>query len=162
MKRLLPMILLAIAGPAGSQTPRPQPVPGPPPRVAPKLEPIAETKLLMVALNHPNFKGIERLLRQPPPDMQSWTFARGQALVIAETGNLLMLRPPKNQGQEAWFDRATELRTKATQLARTLAAKEYDASRAGFVELANSCNRCHTAFRVVVQIEPFSEAAPNP
>ena len=40
---------------------------------------------------------IERLLSQKPADVQSWTFARGQALLIAETGNLLMLRPPKGE-----------------------------------------------------------------
>ena len=33
-----------------------------------------------------------------------------QALLLAETANLLMLRPPKNQGQPVWFERATDLR----------------------------------------------------
>jgi hypothetical protein len=153
-----------IAGSAGSQTqPKTiQPVPGPPPRMTPKLEAVAETKLLMNGLTQPNFKGIERLLRQPPADLQSWTFGRGQALLIAETGNLLMLRPPKGQGQDAWFERAADLRAKATQLAKSLAAKDYNAGRAGFVELANSCNRCHQTFRVQVLVEPFVEPGKGP
>jgi cytochrome c556 len=68
-----------------------------------------------------------------------------------------MLRPPRNQGETAWMDRATELRSKATQLAKTLSLKDYAASRAEFVNLANTCNRCHQTFRVPVVIEPFSD-----
>ncbi len=133
------------------------------PRVSPKLEPVAETKLLMEAMAHANFRGLERLLRQKPADVQTWTFARGQALLIAETANLLMLRPPRNEGQAAWFERAMELRKSATEVARAAANQDYTRSRTTFVALANSCNRCHQAFRVNVEIVPFQEApAPPP
>src|ERR1700732_806495 len=81
-----------------------------PAKVTPKLEPVAETRLLMEGLAHANFRGLERLLTEKPAEVKTWTFARGQALLIAETGNLLMLRPPKSQGQAVWFDRAMELR----------------------------------------------------
>jgi len=132
------------------------------PKVAPKLEPIAETKLVMQGLASANFKGLERILADPPKDDKAWVYARGQALLIAETGNLLMIRPPRNQGEATWFERSIELRTKATQLAKTIASKDFNASRAEFVGLANSCNRCHQAFRVPVQIEPFADGANQP
>ena len=89
----------------------------------PRLEPIAETRLLMEGLAQSNFQGLERLLRDKPADVETWTFARGQALLIAETGNLLMLRPPRNTGQTAWLERANELRSAAARLARTLARR---------------------------------------
>ena len=132
------------------------------PKTTPKLEPVADTKLLMVGLANANYKGLERLLRDPPKDDQAWVFARGQALLIAETGNLLMIRPPRNPGETSWFDRAMELRTKAAQLGKTLALKDFNASRTEYVGLANTCNRCHQSFRVQVQIEPFAEAANQP
>jgi len=132
------------------------------PKTTPKLDPVADTKLIMVGLASANYKGLERLLRDPPKDDQAWIFARGQALLIAETGNLLMIRPPRNQGEGAWHERAMELRFKASQLAKTLSLKDFNASRAEFVGLANTCNRCHQAFRVPVQIEPFAEAANQP
>ena len=47
-------------------------------------------------------------------------------------------------------------RSKATSLAKLIAAKDFDGSRVGFVDLANSCNRCHQTFRVPVEIEPFA------
>src|SRR3954471_3887702 len=82
------------------------------PTSPPKLEPVAETKLLMEGLLQANVRGLEKNLRQAPADQEAWTFVRGQALLIAETGNLLMLRPPKSGGQDAWMEAAAELRDK--------------------------------------------------
>ena len=135
----------------------PTAVPQQPAKVQPKLEPVAETRLLMEGLAHSNFRGLERLLAEKPGEVKQWTFARGQALLIAETANLLMLRPPKSQGQAVWFDRAMELRTSAKQLANTLAGQDYDKSKAGLVGLATTCNRCHQAFRVQVEIAAFAD-----
>jgi hypothetical protein len=146
------------AGPAGSQTGQPSPA-----KLVPKLEPIAETKLIMEGLAHANFRGLERQLAQKPAEQQNWVYARGQALLIAETANLLMLRPPRNQGQPIWFERAMELRNNATQLAQTIASKDYPACRAGLQNLAGVCNRCHQTFRVPVQITTFENAqSPSP
>ncbi len=129
--------------------------PAPGAKVAPKLEPIAETKLLMEGLLHANFRGLERLLSQKPADTQAWTFARGQALLLAETANLLMLRPPRNQGQAVWFERAMELRSQATKLAVVLSHRDYAGSRAALQLVSATCNRCHQSFRVDVEIAPF-------
>src|SRR4051794_8152339 len=95
-------------------------------KVVPKLEPVAETRLLMEGLAHANFRGLERNLSKKPIDDQSWVFARGQALLIAETANLLMLRPPKNQGEAAWFERSMEMRSQAMQLAQQLSKKDVE------------------------------------
>src|SRR5262245_51104527 len=87
-------------------------------RPDPKPEAVAETRLLMQALNESNFRALEKFLRgQPPADNQAWMFARGQALLIAETGNLLLLRPPQKGGQDAWKEASVELRERATLLA---------------------------------------------
>jgi len=131
----------------------------PAPKFVPKLEPVAETRLLMEGLNQSNFRGLERLLKQKPADAETWTFARGQALLIGETGNLLMLRPPKNKGQDAWMKSATELRDTATELARAAGNRDYERSRAGLTAVANACNRCHQTFRVPVQLVPFADPA---
>jgi hypothetical protein len=131
-------------------------------KVEPKLIPIAETRLLMEGLTHPNFRGLERTLKQKPADDKAWVFARGQALLIAETANLLMLRPPRNQGEALWFARAMDLRTAAKQLAETISKRDFEASRSGLIDLAARCNRCHKSFRVNVQISAFDEKAGMP
>lgn len=130
-------------------------------KIVPKLEPIAETKLLMEGLLHANFRGLERNLSKQPMDDASWVFARGQALLIAESANLLMLRPPKNQGEAVWFARSMELRGQAQQLAEVLAKKDVERGKAGLRVLAVSCNRCHQQFRVPVDIAPF-QPPPEP
>ncbi len=129
-----------------------------PQRPAPKLEAVAETALICDGLNRANFDGLGRLLAQRPKEAEAWTFARGQALLIAETGNLLMLRPPRNQGQAEWMDRATQLRTAGTRLARLAADRDFDRGRAALVELGDACNRCHQTFRVPVRVTPFEDA----
>jgi hypothetical protein len=150
------LALILLAGVAGhGQTPAPGT------KITPRLEPVAETRLLMEGLAHANFRGLERLLTQEPAEEQAWKFARGQALLLAETANLLMLRPPKNQGQPLWFERATELRSQATKLALALAQRDYAASRAGLKQVAATCNRCHHTFRVDVEVAPFAPPPPK-
>src|SRR5262245_10211994 len=128
-----------------AQQPRPA---GPP------AEPIAETRLLMEGLALPNFRGLDRQLRQKPTEVEAWVFMRGQALLIAETSNLLMLRPPRSAGQEAWLAQAAQLRDTATRLARSAADRDFERSKAGLAELASACNRCHQTFRVPTRIPP--------
>ncbi|MBI2803713.1 MAG: cytochrome c [Planctomycetes bacterium] len=130
-------------------------------KVVPKLQPIAETKLLMEGLANPNFRGLERNLSKNPIDDQTWTYARGQALLIAECANLLMLRPPKGtQSQPTWFQETMDLRTQATRLAQSIAKKDLASAKAGMQNLARSCNRCHQSFRVPVDIVPFQPVPP--
>lgn len=133
-----------------------------PAKIVPKLEPIAETRLLMEGLAHANFRGLERNLTKNPIDDQSWVFARGQALLIAETANLLMLRPPQKQGEAVWFGRSMDLRSQAQQLAQHLVKKDLERSKAGMQQVANSCNRCHQSFRVPIEITPFPQADAPP
>jgi hypothetical protein len=127
----------------------------PAPKFQPRLEAVAETKLLMEGIHQSNYRGLERLLQNRPADDETWKFARGQALLIAESGNLLMLRPPKTSaGQEPWMRHATDLREKAAALATTTGSRDYERSQAALSELAQSCNRCHQTFRVPTRIGP--------
>lgn len=127
-------------------------------RRAPQLTPVAETKLLMEGLAASNLRGLEGLLTKPPPDAEAWRFARGQALLLAETGNLLLIRPPRSAGQDAWMDRAADLRDSAARLARTIAGQDLVRSRTGLLEVAAACNRCHQTFRVDYRARPFADA----
>jgi len=128
----------------------------------PRLVPVAETKLLMEGLAHPNFLGIERILKSDEADAESWAFARGQAILIAESANLLMMRPPKNAGQDAWMQHATRLRDQSTDLARSIAKKDLNASRAGLITLGNQCNSCHQTFRVPMKVSAFAPMDVSP
>src|SRR5262249_52471073 len=131
----------------------------PTPRVLPRPQPVAETRLLMDALNQANFQGLERLLHEKPASVDAWIFMRGQALLIAECGNLLMIRPP-TVGKAVWLDRCADLRMAATRVARAAADRDYPRARNLVGELATSCNRCHDSFRIKVHI-PLATPAPK-
>ncbi len=125
---------------------------------APRPEPVAETKLLMEGLADPNAKALAKLLAAKPKDAEAWAFARGQSLLLAETGNLLLMRPPKARASEdTWMGHAGDLRDHATTLARAAGAKDYLQARAALANLANACNRCHQSFRVGVRYDPFAD-----
>ena len=132
-----------------------QPVPNPG-KAAPRPEPVAETKLLMEGLADANLRGLAKLLREKPKEAEAWAFARGQALLIGETGNLLLVRPPRAGGEQAWALHAVEMRAAAVELARAAAAKDYARARAGLAGVANACNHCHNAFRIPVRVDPFA------
>jgi cytochrome c556 len=118
-----------------------------------KLEAVAETRLLMEGLALANHRGLVKLLKQRPGDVEAWGFARGQALLIAETANLLLLRPPKNaQGEKVWMQRSMDLRDDATALARQLSNRDYERSVKALTTLTATCNRCHQTFRVPTRI----------
>lgn len=148
---------LLVSLPAIPQTSTPAP-----PRPRPRLEAVAETKLLMEGLAQSNFRGLEKHLRQRPVDEETWKFARGQALLLAETGNLLMLRPPRNPGETAWMDKAMDLRATAKRLAQAAGQRDYGASRKLLVAVANTCTTCHQSFRVPIRIAPFADPADEP
>jgi hypothetical protein len=134
------------------------PAPAPEAKFTPRFEALAETKLLMEGLAQPNYRAVEKHLQgKGPPDVDTWMFARGQALLIAETGNLLLLRPPRNEGRDIWMRRATDMRQSAGALARQLGNRNLAGSRTALLDLTDKCNACHRTFRVPTRIGPNEE-----
>ena len=120
----------------------------------PKFEVIAETRLLMDGLNQANYRGLAKLLQQKPTDADTWTFIRGQASLIAETGNLLLLRPPRSGGATPGIKTRWTCARAAAGLARKAGNRDYEGSVAGLRKVASVCNRCHATFRVATRIGP--------
>ena len=86
------------------------------PLLGPRLGAVAENSLLIEGLTNV-FRGLSRSLKERPADVDTWVFARGQALLLAESGNLLMLRRPCNQGENAWMQQAADLRDRRRRAA---------------------------------------------
>jgi hypothetical protein len=152
-------------GHSQSFLPQPKPVPpikeraaAPSPAPTPRLEAVADVKMLMAGLCQPNFRGLGQRLGEKPADDATWAIARGQALLIAETGNLLMMRPPKGKSAvEAWMATAMEMRAEGAKLAKAAEGKDYAAAAAGVAALANACNRCHEQTGETSRVVPFGK-----
>jgi hypothetical protein len=154
------VVVTALAAP-----PRRLPEQLPPPvereRFVPKFEAVAETSLLMEGLAQPNYRALEKHLQgKGPADADTWMFARGQAILIAETGNLLLLRPPRGQGRDAWMRQAMDMRQSAGDLARQMGSRDLQRSRTALAGLTTKCNGCHQTFRVPTRIGPHAEPPP--
>jgi hypothetical protein len=165
----LAALLVTASGSAqpGSETlPRPRPAPKNKPaktttKFVPKFEALAETRLIMEGLAHSNYRSLNRILAKKPADNDTWVFARGQALLIAETGNLLLLRPPRNSGRDTWMKLGMSMRTAAGNVGRAAGNRDYPATKTALVGLTNACNRCHTTFRIPVKIAPAPVGEPD-
>ena len=155
MRRLLTTALLGALLLAAGGTAQ---VAKPPAKFVPKFAVVAETRLLMDGLAQSNFRSIGKQLKAKPADNDTWTFVRGQAILIAETGNLLLLRPPRNSGRDTWMKLSMAMRDQAGSLARSAAARDYASSKAELSKLATACNRCHTTFKVPVRVAPEADA----
>jgi len=161
------LIVLAISLAATSISAQVRRVPErlPPPEalIPPKFEVLAETKLLMEGLTQPNYRALAKHLQgKGPTDVETWMFARGQALLIAETGNLLLLRPPHNEGRDTWMRRAMDMRQSAGTLARRLGNRDLARSRTALLDLTDKCNACHRTFRIPVRVSPNADSEPEP
>jgi hypothetical protein len=149
---------IVATGLAAQQRRPPELLPRPAAGFTPKFEAVAETSLLMEGLAQPNYRAMEKHLEDKgPQDAETWKFARGQAVLIAETGNLLLLRPPRNAGRDTWMRRAMDMRQSAGNLARRLDNRDLARSRAAFADLTVQCNNCHRTFRVPTRIGPNAE-----
>ena len=110
----------------------------------------------MEGLTKPNFDGLARTFKQKPADAEAWAFARGQALLVAESANLLLIRPPRTR--QAQDDLGAPGRRAAGGGGRSWPGRPGPRTTwrrgPGWPNLANACNRCHESFRVPVRISP--------
>jgi hypothetical protein len=149
------LAIVCLSAPHAPSQSRERPAAPAPAANMPRLVPVAETRLIMEGLTKPNFDGLTHTLKDRPTTAEEWVFARGQALLVAESANLLLIRPPRTrQAQEAWAPRAAELRDAGVKLAQAAGTRDYVAARAGLAGMTNACNRCHETFRVPVRISP--------
>jgi hypothetical protein len=149
---LLALALVSLPTPGAAQRPAT-------PAFTPRFEVVADTRLLMEGMLHSNYRSVGKLLKTKPADRDTWVFARGQAILIAEAGNLLLLRPPKGTGRDTWMKMSMDMRSKAVALATATAAKDHAKSIRALADLKGGCVRCHQTFRVDVKLDP--EPAPG-
>ena len=142
---LLALALVSLPTPGVAQRPAP---------FTPRFEAVADTRLLMEGMLHSNYRSIGKLLKNKPTDRDTWVFARGQAILIAEAGNLLLLRPPKGTGRDTWMRLSMEMRSQAVALATAAAAKDHAKSIRAMADLKAGCVRCHQTFRVDIKLDP--------
>jgi hypothetical protein len=113
---------------------------------APAFQPIGNMSQLMVSIIYPSSDAIFYVDRKPPSNDVEWNALASQALILAESGNLLLM-PGRTVDKGNWV--------KDTKMMIDAGAAAYKAARAKNIEgvravndaLYESCVTCHMQYR---------------
>jgi len=130
--RVIGLLLLASAALAQGKTP--------------PFQPVATISQIMVAITLPYSDALPYIERNPPKDDRDWEALQMQALMLAESGNLLMMEGrAKNKGQ--WMKNARMLVEAGAAAVKATRAKDLQAVLALNDQIVSSCITCHTQYR---------------
>jgi hypothetical protein len=110
------------------------------------FQPVGTMSQLMIDIIYPTSDAIFYVDREPPKTQHDWDVLRGQALMLAESGNLLMM-DGRARDQKNWITESKmliDLGGKAFQAAQD---KNLDAIRALNDPLNAACVTCHYQYR---------------
>ena len=127
--------LLAMA--AMAQEPSPAP---------PAFQPVGTMKQLMIDIIYPASDAIFYVDREPPKNAKDWNDLRGQALMLAESGNLLMM-DGRARDQKNWILESKMLIDIGAKAYKAAQAKDVDGIRALNDSLNAACVVCHYQYR---------------
>jgi hypothetical protein len=152
---LLLVIVAAATQPAGGAAQAAKPLP---------LEPvqIVDTGELMDLFLKPAYAELQQAMAKPPADRKEWAAIYQKAVRLAEIENLLFFRSHEDVRKPEWVKTAAQARQASADVAaaalrglRTVRAENYDAVRANYGRVAESCNACHRTFaRDAVTVKP--------
>jgi hypothetical protein len=108
--------------------------------------PVGNMSQLMIDVIYPTSDAIFYVERNPPKNDQDWNSLRGTALILAESGNLLMMSS-RARDQGDWIADAKLLVDAGTEAWKAAKAKDLDAVVAVNDHLYNSCTKCHEQYR---------------
>jgi hypothetical protein len=136
--RAIGLLLFVVIGAVQAQAPSEVP--------APSYRPVGTMSQLMIDIIFPASDALFYIEREPPKTDAEWNVIRTQTLMLAESGNLLMM-PGRARDQGDWI--------KESKVMVDLAASAYKAARAkdmaGILAiddaLADSCIVCHQQYR---------------
>jgi hypothetical protein len=113
---------------------------------SPPFQPVATISEIMDAITLPYSDALVYIQRNPPKSERDWETLQMQALMLAESGNLLMMKDrAKNQGE--WMKDARALVDAGMAAVKATRAKDVQAVRALNEQIVNSCITCHMKFR---------------
>lgn len=93
----------------------------------------------------PTFKRLKPVMAAAPSDNQAWKAIKADSLILAEGGNLLLIRQPKDDAPD-WVKHSVLVRDFGGQLYRAAKAKDYTLARKQYEAMVQNCNACHQQF----------------
>ena len=113
---------------------------------APSVEPVGTMSQLMVDIIYPTSDDIFYIGRTPPSNNAEWGAIQRSALMLAESGNLLMVGSRARE-QGNWIKDAKLLVDVGAAAYKAARAKDMDAILALNEQLYTACVTCHQDYR---------------
>ena len=113
---------------------------------APSFQPVGTVSQLMIDLIYPSSDAIFYIERAPPKNEVEWNAIRAQALLLAESGNLLMMAG-RVRDQGNWMKDSKMLIDAGTAAYKAASAKDMTAILALNDQLNAACVTCHEQYR---------------
>lgn len=93
----------------------------------------------------PPYKRLKAALANPAPDNAVWKGVKSDALILAESGNLLIGRPPEKDAAD-WLKLAASVKDSGGALYRAAKKKDPAEARKQWELMLTNCNSCHKQF----------------
>jgi hypothetical protein len=93
----------------------------------------------------PTFKRLKPAMSSAPSENKGWKAIKADSLLLAEAGNLLLIRQPEKDAAD-WVKHSVQVRDLGGQLYEAAKAKDFAAARKHYQAMIESCNACHKQF----------------
>lgn len=93
----------------------------------------------------PTYKRLKLSMAAAPANNSAWKGIKGDALVLAESGNLLLHRQPKDN-VSTWDELSVAVRDAGGALYQSAKKKDYTTARQHYEMMLKKCNACHDKF----------------
>jgi hypothetical protein len=112
----------------------------------PPMRNVGSMSDLMVKIIYPASDALFYIETRTPQTEAAWTVLEGQALMLAETANLLMM-PGRARDQQQWMADAKLMLDAGAAAVKAAKSKNVDAISALSDQLLESCTSCHKHYR---------------
>ena len=112
----------------------------------PPMRNVGSMSDLMVKIIYPSSDALFYVETRTPTTQAEWTVLEGQALMLAETANLLMM-PGRARDQKQWMADAKLMLDAGAAAVKAVKTKNVEAISALSDQLLESCTSCHKHYR---------------
>lgn len=93
----------------------------------------------------PTYRRLKQSMAAAPDDNNGWKAIKSDALILAESCNLLYGRKPAEQAAD-WVKHTTAAKNHGAQLYKAGKTKDFEAATAAYRLMLDNCNACHRQF----------------
>lgn len=113
---------------------------------APTFQTVGSVSQVMISITYPSSDAIFYVERNPPKTEKDWNDLQSLALILAESGNLLMIGS-RARDQGDWIKEAREMVDVGAAAYKAAMAKDLPAIVALNQRLNDACVACHVQYR---------------